>query len=262
MKKQKIFLIRDKNYDAFTNMSIDEFLFFKSIKENKIFFRLYGWSTPSISIGYFQEIERYFDVSKLEKQNIPLVRRITGGRGVYHERELTYSFTMSRQCFSPFQKKEIFQFISSLFQKAFAQLDLKATMQLHSTEKNNKTGNCFRSASEFELISDYTKLVGSAQYISDKGVLQQGSIPLSSDIDKLNYFFKGNPGGKSVCPLKFEQKSDLIHAIADVCSNDFFLENFDFSDEDFEKIEKIRENKYNLKSWNWFRQKTDTRQEV
>ena len=262
MKKQKIFLIRDKNYDAFTNMAIDEFLFFKSIKENKIFFRLYGWTKPSISIGYFQDIERYFDVSKLEKKKIPLVRRITGGRGVYHNRELTYSFTMSRQCFSPFQKKEIFQFISFLFQRAFALLDLKTTVQLQSTEKKNKTGNCFRSASEFELISDYAKLVGSAQYISDNGVLQQGSIPLSSDIDKLNYFLKGNIFDESIYPLEFKQKSHLIDAVVDVCSKDFLLENFNFSEDDFEKIVKIKKNKYQLKAWNWFRQKTDTRQEI
>src|SRR4030067_2251956 len=49
--------------------------------------RLYGWSEPTISIGYVQ------GAASLVRAGLPVVRRMTGGRAVIHDDEVTYSIT-------------------------------------------------------------------------------------------------------------------------------------------------------------------------
>ena len=53
--------------------------------------RFYGWNPPTLSIGYFQKVNKEIDLDRVKNQGIGFVRRPTGGRGVLHEHELTYS---------------------------------------------------------------------------------------------------------------------------------------------------------------------------
>jgi lipoate---protein ligase len=78
-------LIRDSSHDAYENMARDEALLLSGTPT----LRLYSWSPPAVSIGYFQSYEREADDSVC-----PVVRRITGGGAVYHDKELTYSFVV------------------------------------------------------------------------------------------------------------------------------------------------------------------------
>ena len=71
------------------NMAIDEYLM-THVTDTPIF-RIYGWSNPCVSIGYFQSIND-IDFQKCRNEAIDVVRRITGGGSVFHEKELTYSF--------------------------------------------------------------------------------------------------------------------------------------------------------------------------
>ncbi|MBM3910320.1 MAG: lipoate--protein ligase family protein [Thaumarchaeota archaeon] len=71
------------------NMAIDEYLM-THVTDTPIF-RIYGWSNPCVSIGYFQSIND-IDFQKCRTESVDVVRRITGGGSVFHENELTYSF--------------------------------------------------------------------------------------------------------------------------------------------------------------------------
>ena len=51
--------------------------------------RLYGWSPPGLSLGYFQASREFADV----RGDHVLVRRLTGGGAIYHDRELTFALT-------------------------------------------------------------------------------------------------------------------------------------------------------------------------
>ena len=54
--------------------------------------RLYGWDLPSVTIGYFQKIGD-IDTAYCFRNNIPVIRRPTGGRAILHGNEITYSFS-------------------------------------------------------------------------------------------------------------------------------------------------------------------------
>jgi len=53
--------------------------------------RLYRWSAPALSIGYAQDRDRDVDRDACRARGIAVLRRITGGRAVLHDAEVTYS---------------------------------------------------------------------------------------------------------------------------------------------------------------------------
>ncbi len=68
------------------NMGIDEALL---RADGPPTLRLYGWSPPGLSLGYFQHSSDFSDV---EGPHV-LVRRLTGGGAIYHDREITFALT-------------------------------------------------------------------------------------------------------------------------------------------------------------------------
>jgi lipoate-protein ligase A len=82
--------------DAFTNMAIDRAIL-EAHREGLVppTLRVYGWTPPAISIGYFQGMNEEVDVQACHKQGVDCVRRITGGGAVFHDKELTYSVVVS-----------------------------------------------------------------------------------------------------------------------------------------------------------------------
>ncbi|MBN2405704.1 MAG: hypothetical protein JXE06_09010, partial [Coriobacteriia bacterium] len=52
--------------------------------------RLYRWRVPTVTLGKFQKASDA-DLELCERLGIDVVRRPTGGRGVLHDDEVTYS---------------------------------------------------------------------------------------------------------------------------------------------------------------------------
>src|SRR3989338_6905565 len=71
------------------NMAIDEAL----LTSKMPVLRFYRWKQAGLSLGYFQDIKD-INVNFCKKNNIDIVRRITGGKTVLHDKELTYSFVI------------------------------------------------------------------------------------------------------------------------------------------------------------------------
>ena len=82
-----------ETYSGADNMRIDEEILNNSIisQEKDAVFRLYAWKPACISLGRNQS-DDFLDKSLLNKYNIDVVRRLTGGRALLHDIEITYSF--------------------------------------------------------------------------------------------------------------------------------------------------------------------------
>ncbi len=78
--------------NPYLNMAVDEAILISHSKEDiSPTLRFYTWDPPSISLGYFQRITEE-DKKKWQRLNIPVVRRLSGGRAVFHNHDLTYGF--------------------------------------------------------------------------------------------------------------------------------------------------------------------------
>ncbi len=82
-------------HDAAFNMGLDEALLYRVAAGASLpVLRLYGWTPPAISLGYFQGLEEEVDIEACRREGIDIVRRITGGGAVFHHHELTYSVVL------------------------------------------------------------------------------------------------------------------------------------------------------------------------
>ena len=73
-------------------MAVDEALLHSAAEANLAVLRLYQWSAPTLSLGYFQSLTdlRLHGASAA----CAVVRRASGGGAILHDRELTYSLSL------------------------------------------------------------------------------------------------------------------------------------------------------------------------
>jgi lipoyl(octanoyl) transferase len=169
---------------AYYNMALDEALFLNSISSDQPILRLYTWSSPSITIGFFQDAEKTINLQYCKENRIQIVRRLTGGRGVLHDKELTYSVIIppSSKLFKV-KKEELYKIISKALISGLEKIGVKGQLTKPKYKSKNyiDKAKCFSSISLYEITIDGKKLVGSAQKRTENGVIQQGSILLDLD---------------------------------------------------------------------------------
>ena len=152
-------------------------------------FRLYGWNPPCISLGRNQR-DDFLDMDFLKNHNIDVVRRLTGGRALLHDNEITYSFVCPETYLENGQHvvssyKEISQILIDKFRLFGIELDF-------GTAKAVKTGfdYCMLISTGADLCYKNKKLIGSAQCRKNGYILQHGSILYDYDRNLLEQIFK------------------------------------------------------------------------
>lgn len=159
--------------------------------------RFYEWNPATLSIGYFQSVEKEIDMDAVKRLGLGFVRRPTGGRGVLHEHELTYSVIVTESYPSmPATVTEAYRVISEGLLLGFQNLGLDAYFSVPNTDeqkenlKKPKSAVCFDTPSWYELVVEGKKVAGSAQTRQKGVILQHGAILLDLDEDKLIQTFK------------------------------------------------------------------------
>ncbi len=141
--------------------------------------RLYRWSFPSISIGSFQKWEPEWD-TLFKEGSIRFVRRITGGRALLHDRELTYSIVGSTRdpLFSEGIKGTFYTIAEGLLTGLKS---LGVDTNIYAPPRKERQDHfrnplCFASTSWYEITARGKKLIGSAQRRWVTHFLQHGSL--------------------------------------------------------------------------------------
>jgi len=146
--------------------------------------RFYGWKPEAVSLGYFQHGEKEINFPACHEQGIDIVRRLTGGRAVLHNRELTYSIIVGENY--PDMPKTItasYRYLSKGLLLGLEELGLTAEMTKPIAAygqhiRKPASAACFDAPSHYELTIDRRKLIGSAQVRKHGVILQHGSILL------------------------------------------------------------------------------------
>jgi len=173
------------------NMQVDSDLLDFAI-ENRLkepILRLYAWSPACISLGRNQN-DNFLDFELLKTQNIDVVRRLTGGRALLHDNELTYSYICSVESLKNGESivtsyKEISQFLIDGFEKLGIKLEFGGNKKPHT-----KFDYCMSISTGADLCYEGKKLIGSAQFRKEGYILQHGSILLDYDQNLLEKLFK------------------------------------------------------------------------
>jgi lipoate-protein ligase A len=179
--------------DGATNMAIDEALLAgRQAGTSPPTVRFYGWSPPTVSLGYGQPLDRHVSVEACRALGVGLVRRLTGGSAIYHdgpERELTYSVIASERDIGTRDLLATYRWIGRALLRAVVSLGAKADMVAAPDADGPTPAFCFARTGRYEIEIDGRKLVGSAQRRQGGCFLQHGSVLLGADEPRLRALF-------------------------------------------------------------------------
>ena len=161
-------------------MARDEGLMERARATGECVFAVYGWERPTLSFGRNQTARGHYDPDAITRSGIDLVRRPTGGRALLHDREVTYSVTAP---VDPAESlAEAYRRINRILLTGLERLGVRATESAgEGRTPPPTTMPCFAAPATGELVTDGSKLVGSAQVREDGALLQHGSILIHDD---------------------------------------------------------------------------------
>jgi len=216
--------INTGSQDPYYNMAMDEALLnFVSREEIDPVIRFYTWNPATLSIGYFQRLQKEIDIEKVNEKGFGLVRRQTGGRGVLHDKELTYSVIVPESHPNmPSTITEAYRVISQGLLEGFKNLGFETYFAVPRSKeereklKQPRSSVCFDAPSWYELVVEGRKIAGSAQTRQKGVILQHGSILQDIDIDELfDMFIFKNDRLKAKMKEAFVEKAVAINDISD-----------------------------------------------
>ncbi len=136
--------------------------------------RLYRWSRPTVTLGRFQPPEGV-DAEYCFKEGIDVVRRFTGGRGVLHDDEITYSVVASADDGIPRGVVASYRYVSSALVASYRGMGVDAALTARDRGETS-TSACYLQTTRADLSVGRHKLSGSAQVWHGSTVLQHGSF--------------------------------------------------------------------------------------
>jgi lipoate-protein ligase A len=157
-----MFCINLQSKDPFFNLAIEEYL----LKNSKAEFLIIYVNSPSVIIGKHQTGHREVNTRFVTLNNIPVIRRISGGGTVYHDHgNLNFSFIREcetgKQVDFPKYTQPVIGFLRSL-------------------------GVDARFEGKNDLKVSGLKISGNAEHIHRNRVLHHGTLLFSASFDKLS----------------------------------------------------------------------------
>lgn len=167
------------------NMEFDSNLLEHAIDEQEtdILFRLYGWSPKCISLGRNQN-------GDFLTEKIDVVKRLTGGRALLHDNEITYC------CIAPIEAIpngqsviDSYKYISGILIDFFKTLGIE--LEYGANKKvSTHYDYCMLLSTGADVCYQSKKIIGSAQCRKNGYILQHGSILFGYDKEFLEHLFK------------------------------------------------------------------------
>ncbi len=180
-------LLNSGENDGATNMAIDEAILRGLAKgSSPPTLRFFAWRPACLSLGQAQPFGDV-DVEACHARGVEIVRRPTGGRAILHVDELTYSVAAPES--EPRVRGGIVESYRRLSEGLLAGL-LRMGLPVRQIERPDEHDRdqgpvCFEAPSNYEIVFDGHKLVGSAQVRRNGAMLQHGTLPLLGDVARI-----------------------------------------------------------------------------
>ncbi len=164
------------------NMALDAALLRAAAADGLRALRLYAWEPATLSFGRNEPALRRYDRAAIAARGLAVVRRPTGGRAVWHDREVTYAVAAPEGTFGSL--RATYREIHGMLADALGALGAPVHLAPDRPADGVGAGACFASAAGGEVLAvGGGKVVGSAQVRGDGAFLQHGSVLLAAEQD-------------------------------------------------------------------------------
>jgi lipoyl(octanoyl) transferase len=170
--------------------------------------RLYRWARPTVTLGHFQSVVD-IDADICALQGIDIVRRFTGGRGVLHDDELTYSVVARTTDGIPRGTVASYRLLCSALAETYRVLGVDAQLTARPRGERSSAA-CYLHATHADLSLGLAKLSGSAQVWLGDTVLQHGSLTRTRDISVEAGVFRLNEQGTAELSARTATLADAL----------------------------------------------------
>ena len=200
------------------NMETDSEILESAIKnkEREPIIRFYGWSPKCVSLGRNQTFD-HININYCSKNKIDIVKRVTGGRGLLHDDEVTYSFICPIDFLQAGESViKSYKEISSAIIEGFKNIDI--TLEIGNSKKRNASFDyCMLLSTGADLSYNEKKLIGSAQYRKNNYILQHGSILFSYNQKLIEKIFNEKTSSETIISIneinQRLKRQDIIEAM-------------------------------------------------
>jgi lipoate-protein ligase A len=238
-------LIETEDLDGPMNMAVDEVLWTDAAR-GPCLVRLYAWADrPVLSLGYFQSAGEVRTDPRL--RDLPLVRRLTGGGAIVHDREITYSLALPARLVPPTNR--LYDCVHRAIAESLVCRGVPASVAGHCTDERAPDRLCFRRADRFAVRVRGVKVLGSAQRRRPDSVLMHGSLLLAS-----------SPAAPEVLGLNEVLRTDCDVALmrtamrsAIAAALDLALQPIELAADVRQRAATLADTKYRTIEWNYRR---------
>lgn len=178
-------LLLQPGLPGYRQMAVDEALVRSLRPDSAPILRFYTWEKPTLSLGCFQDYKKVVCEPFIVHNKIDVVRRITGGRSVLHQDEVTYAVVAPQTgVFEGQSLQQTYQRIAQALNLAIHNLGVnESSLSWDSGEARPSLPQCFVTVSKYEISRNTRKIIGSAQKRMRDRFLQHGSILLGFDAE-------------------------------------------------------------------------------
>jgi lipoate-protein ligase A len=245
------FLDNQSEHSPYINLATEEFcLRHITLQDDDLIVFMYV-NTPSVVVGKHQNIAEEVNMEFTHQQNIPIVRRISGGGTVVHDMG---NLNISYICKATSNRVNSYEYFLTPIIHALRKLGIPASIN----ERN-------------DIVVHDTKISGNAQFTSRGMMLSHGTLLINSDIDTLRESLRVSSEGisshsrpsvrSSVANINDFSSGDLsieavVNSIRHELTNsqqglsiqDLFLDSSQWTE-----IQTLAKDKYHTWQWNYGR---------
>lgn len=241
--------------NAQTNMAIDEALL-SCFKEGDIpILRLYGWEN-ALSFGRFSSLSNSLNIPKIQSENIPCVRRMSGGGILVHGGDLSYTMIIPRACLMGIGVKESYHYLCEFLILLYKKLGHQAYFSCDAQLDEIRSDICLSGREAYDIVIKDKKMGGNAQRHTRHTLFQHGSIPMRIQERFFTSLFSSDAGWDKVTtleklgtPISYEALSALVQeAFCETFEVTLVLDTLSESEE--EQAKQLLTEKYSQERWN------------
>ncbi len=229
--------------DPTLNLALEELLFTRMSTDSPGYFLLWH-NAPSIIVGRHQNTAAEINKELVEKYNLPVVRRMTGGGAVYHDLgNVNFSFLR------PLRQGESGHIDFTIFLQPIVE-----TLQALGVDASFTSRN--------DITCGERKLSGSAQLRRAGKVLHHGTLLVDLDLDMLGAVLMGAPDkylSKGIASIRsrvanlreFLPASVTMESIKDALVQRCAPEIIELDAALMDEAQLLAEEKYRTRQWNY-----------
>jgi lipoate---protein ligase len=229
--------------DPFFNLALEEVL----LKNKKEEYLILGINSPSIIIGKHQCAHKEVNTKFVHENNIPVIRRISGGGTVFHDRG-NLNFTFIRES-EPGKQVDFRKYTQPV-------IDFLISLGIDAKFEGKN-----------DIKTDGLKISGNAEHVHRNRVLHHGTLLFSTALDTLRNSLRkerscyssraveSNPSSVTNLIDRLPDYKDIYEFRSDLMKYLYgkfpFSVSYKLSQSEIDEAESLVASKYSTWEWNW-----------